>query len=79
MSMKSLKKQQTFGDRGQISGMPGSFSTDIRRASCAVSPALVAGGNIRCAPAPGDRDKTFLFLSGTRARRVILLRRLRPS
>lgn len=32
MSMKSLKKQQTFGDRGQISGMPGSFLTDIQRA-----------------------------------------------
>jgi len=66
MSMKSLKKQQTFVDRGQISGMPGSFLTDIRPASCAVSGDLVAGGNMRCAPARGDRDKTFSFLAGTR-------------
>lgn len=66
MYMKSLKKQQTFGDRGQISGMLGSLLTDIRQASCAVSRALAAGGNMRCAPARGDRDKTFLFLSGTR-------------
>lgn len=59
MSMKSLKKQQTLGDRGQISGMPGSFLTDIRQARCAVLRALAAGEIYVVHRPAGDRDKAF--------------------